>query len=192
MTVLTSDQKLLWNVPAHLRKKLGISIVRIRYDDECGNGHNTFSLTAEGPDMGGCCHDLIVTAFPELESFTKWHLCSSDGPLHYIANTMHHAATIPVEQGKWWLSLENQKIRIVDKIERERMIERYGENAHFESYPNPMSKESNLDAARSTAIWPDATDSELLADDLEAKLLQRLPRLLAEFRVAIEHFNFIF
>jgi hypothetical protein len=29
--------------------------------------------------------------FPELAPFLKWHLCSTDGPLHYIANTRYHA-----------------------------------------------------------------------------------------------------
>jgi len=72
------------------------------------------------------------------------------------------------------------------------MIERYGEQAHFESYPNPMAKESNLDAARSSAVWPEATDAELLASDLREKLEKRLPRLLEDFRAAMEQLGFVF
>jgi len=192
MSILTIKQTQTRRVPVHLVEQLGISTVTLRYDDQCGNGHNTFSITASGRDMGGCCHGEVVQAFPDLEPFIKWHLCSSDGPLHYIANTTHHAAAIPLEQGKWWFSLENKKLRIVDVAERERMIERYGEQAHFESYPNPMAKESNLDAARSSAVWPEATDAELLASDLREKLEKRLPRLLEDFRAAMEQLGFVF
>jgi len=61
----------------------------LRFDDHCGNGHNTFSMTAHNRYMGGCLHDYIVRAKPELKRFVKWHLCSTDGPMHYIANTLY-------------------------------------------------------------------------------------------------------
>ena len=77
----------------------------VRYDDECGNGHNSFSITAEiraldrrkyregqGWMAGGCCHEEIAKAFSELAPLIKWHLCSSDGPMHYIANTIYLAS----------------------------------------------------------------------------------------------------
>lgn len=73
----------------------------IRFDDECGNGHNTFAITADvydptvpGRDKTvacGCMHDDIAKVFPELAPLIKWHLTSSDGPMHYIANTLYHA-----------------------------------------------------------------------------------------------------
>lgn len=76
--------------------------VTIRYDDECKNGHNTFSITGKiykaGTKSGaaivrnGTCHDVIRELFPEFEHLIKWHLCSSDGPLHYVPNTIYHAA----------------------------------------------------------------------------------------------------
>jgi hypothetical protein len=49
-----------------------------------------------------------------------------------------------------------------------------------------------LDAARRTANWPDATDEELSAepDVLRARLLERLPALLVEFRAAVESLGF--
>ena len=73
--------------------------VSIRYDDNCGNGHNSFAITGEVWRPGntydcetcGCIHDIIGKAFPELVPFLKWHLTSSDGPMHYVANTMYHA-----------------------------------------------------------------------------------------------------
>lgn len=77
----------------------------VRYDDRCNNGHNTFSITGESKlawdrwDNGsaGCIHDEIAAAFPELASFIKWHLVSSDGPMHYIANTLYHAKVANLE-----------------------------------------------------------------------------------------------
>ena len=66
----------------------------VRYDDRYRNGHNTFSITADiqrnGREYaGGCCHDEVAERFPELAPFIKWHLCSSDGPMHYVANTLY-------------------------------------------------------------------------------------------------------
>lgn len=75
----------------------------IRFDDECHNGHNTFSITGYGWhdhykardwDFGGCCHEMIAKVFPELEPLIRWHLVSSDGPTHYIANTLHFAGDL--------------------------------------------------------------------------------------------------
>lgn len=73
----------------------------IRFDDECHNGHNSFAITGHGWydhfkardwDFGGCCHEMIAEVFPELEPLIQWHLVSSDGPMHYIANTLYHAS----------------------------------------------------------------------------------------------------
>lgn len=69
-------------------------IAGARYDDECGNGHNTFAITASIPGQaGGCLHTEIAEVFPELAPLIKWHLCSSDGPMHYLANTVFLAGT---------------------------------------------------------------------------------------------------
>ena len=127
---------------------------KVRYDDECGNGHNSFAITADidrkdgagrwREAAGGCCHEEVAKYFPELAPFLKWHLCASNGPMHYIANTVYHV-------GK-----------------------------------------KKLDYARSTAIWPDATDAELCADDLKEKLEARLPALLADFQKDVESLGFVF
>jgi hypothetical protein len=123
----------------------------VRYDDECGNGHNTFAITGEVTtpasrrrhdiQAGGCMHDDIARAFPELAPLLKWHLCSSDEPLHYLANTTYHALN------------------------------------------------RNLEYARSSAIWPDAT-LEQLRDKIA--LCARLPALLNEFAAAVESLGFTF
>jgi len=130
------------------RKENSRLVATVRYDDSCGNGHNSFAITGElrkGSHVsGGCIHDEIAERLPELAPFIKWHLCSSDGPMHYVANTAYH-----VEQGK-------------------------------------------LDYARSSAIWPEATDEELTAPGLEDRLLARLPKLMEDFRQAVESFGFTY
>ena len=70
MTTLTKNQK------QHFTKRVDIDgtpckmTVQVRFDDECGNGHNTFAITADIRgrfiDMGGCLHDEIREHFPEL------------------------------------------------------------------------------------------------------------------------------
>lgn len=73
----------------------------MRFDDECGNGHNSFAITGEISCStsfadryfvaGGCLHDEIAEHFPELAHLIKWHLCSTDSPMHYVENTVYHA-----------------------------------------------------------------------------------------------------
>jgi hypothetical protein len=74
---------------------------KVRFDDECGNGHNTFSITADIDEKcrngrwresgGGCCHDEVRKRFPELHHLVTWHLVSADGPMHYKANAAYWA-----------------------------------------------------------------------------------------------------
>lgn len=78
----------------------------IRYDDDCGNGHNSFAITGEvvtpaskrqhDCEACGMLHTEISKAFPELRPLLKWHLTSSDGPMHYVANSLYWAG-----QTKW-------------------------------------------------------------------------------------------
>lgn len=81
------------NQQYHIRAEL-------RYDDSCKNGHNTFAITGEierwqadsgrwADDSGGCIHDDIAKHFPEYAHLIKWHLTSSDGPTHYVENTLY-------------------------------------------------------------------------------------------------------
>lgn len=79
----------------------GVMHVEIRFDDNCQNGHQSFAITADITTAesrrkrdiaaGGCLHDEITAVFPELAPLIKWHLTSTDGPMHYIANTVYHA-----------------------------------------------------------------------------------------------------
>lgn len=133
-----------------------VLVVNLRFDDRCGNGHDTFSITADLYDRDrnnrddwvlnangkrrwlgacGCLHDEIREHAPELAHLIDWHLVSSDGPMHYVANTIYWA-----EQG-------------------------------------------NLEYARQTACWPDATLAQL--GDKQA-LMGRLDDVLQRFNQVME------
>ena len=164
----------------------------VSHDDERHNGHNTFAITADirragnghwMEDSSGSLHDEVAKHFPDLAPLIKWHLTSTDGPMHYVANTVYHATAIPEKQDKWYFYLEEKLIKIVDETERVEMVTKYDTKAIFKDYPNSMAKEANLEFARSSAIWPDATLDQLR--DKNA-LAARLPTLLKEFRIAVE------
>src|SRR5688572_28642138 len=98
-SVLVKRQKKTFGPVFYTERGLRYRIkAEVRHDDECGNGHNSFSITAEidcrdgnrwREDRGGCCHDEVAKHFPELAPLIKWHLVSTDGPMHYIANTIY-------------------------------------------------------------------------------------------------------
>jgi len=57
-----------------------------------------FSLTADIQELrggkwreagGGAAHEEIARAFPELAPYARWHLTSTAGPMHYLANSMY-------------------------------------------------------------------------------------------------------
>ena len=150
-------------------------VVKLRHDDECNNGHNTFSITGElweserkyynngndGREKGliscGCIHEDIMIYFKVTYGpLIKWHLVSDDGPMHYVANTLYHLG--------------------------------------YQNNPTP-----NLGHARSSAVWPDMPESFLCdleewtwstagnaaAKVIETALLERLPALMLEFHAAM-------
>ena len=84
------------------KNKEGKNKITIRYDDECGIKHYSFTITGTVYssrnstseiylEAGGCIHDEIIEHFPEFAHLIKWHLCNSDAPMHYVANTTYHA-----------------------------------------------------------------------------------------------------
>lgn len=194
----------------------------VRYDDECRNGHNSFAITAEiyrvGKRIGqrdwdscGCLHDKIAKHFPELAPYIKWHLCSSDGPMHYIANTLYHAS----DKDCWGLRKgEERQLKHGGEIPVWEAVttdangifhalptstfpwvhahEKPANNGSIQYVPYMVvgeGKEPNLEYARSSAIWPDATLEDLQDKD---KLKARLPELLNEFKQAVESLGFTF
>jgi hypothetical protein len=74
--------------------------VTIRFDDRCGNGQHSFSITGDigrkgrDFDCGGCIHDEIKKYFPELKGLIQYHLSDTRGPMHYISNTCYMAGNL--------------------------------------------------------------------------------------------------
>jgi hypothetical protein len=202
--------------------------VKIRYDDSCGNGHNSFAITANGYEytgrgwrdtFGGCCHDEIIKRFPHLAKYIKWHLCSSDEPMHYIANTLYHAGDVDcnkLRKGEFRSFVYKVKVGpevlFTSKIfysfrnwlhrdEARAQAESFLQNIKPELKPEIVQvgsgspsegKERELDMARNSAIWPEATDEQLTSPDLEQMLRDRHPALMAEFKAAMIELGFTY
>lgn len=197
------------------KKKDGIvwATATIRYDDRCGNGHNTFSITGDIQRHGFCgAHDEIVEVFPELKPYIKWHLCSSDEPLHYLANTIYLASDRDhnglrkgevaqiLAGGKtpvWQLCYKSGDVRTtnvkVDGIERyitsHTCPESPGDGLCYVPFCRVgEGKEPDIEAAKGCAMWPDATLEQL--QDKKA-LEERLPDLMKEFKKDVESLGFV-
>jgi len=234
--------------------------VELRYDDECGNGHNTFAITADIYESnkrvaGGCLHDEIAKHMPELATYIKYHLMSSDGPMHYLANTIYHASNrdyngklkgepyafktkiyfnnVPIPYKtikKDFLTFLTDNTNYADlqiiEIPHPKDTKTYSANYSFYGFANDWynapfnakeeaenfslalktckvefkqicvswgkGKQRELDAARASAIWPEATDDQLCDDNLKELLITRLPKLIKEFKIAMEELGFIF
>lgn len=194
--------------------------VELRFDDECNNGHESFAITASiyhGSrwEAGGCLHGEIAKHFPTLEPLIKWHLMSTDGPLHYIANTVYHAGD---RDHHGLLKGEKRQIKngrtgepawhLVAVTQAGEEIELYRLEKNIDGNEKPdcpytleyrpwcnvgEGKDRDLDAARSSAVWPEATDEQLSApkDELTNALANRLPGLLAEFKAAMLECGFL-
>lgn len=143
--------------------------------------------------------------FPELGYLDKYHLMSTEQPMHYIANTLYHASN---RDHNGLLKDEKRQIRNggtgrlcwhqVAIDEKGNETELYTLNKYQDSETQPNSeniriewrplwrvgegKSPDLEAARSSACWPDAELSDFTKEKLEA----RLPELLKQFRRDIE------
>lgn len=202
-----------------------------RFDDECGNGRESFAITCDllgpvrrdgrngfafRPDIGGgAAHDDIARAFPEVAGLIPWHLTSTDGPMHYVANTVYHAGDrdhnglragerrqILGRDGPCWI------LRIVAEDGTESDLPGVWHNGAQGAEPPALpgrlawvahcrtgeGKARDLAAARSCAVWPEATDAELTAEpaELRAALTARLPALLARFRADMIGAGFVY
>ena len=88
-----------------------ILVINVRFDDECGNGHNSLGVTGTLYDTTvkgwgknndrsvitcGCIHETIqdprFNVAQEVLDAIPCHLASTDGPMHYVANVMYHAS----------------------------------------------------------------------------------------------------
>lgn len=153
---------------------------QVGHDDDCGNGHNTFSITGSGgyrgrrADCFGCMHEDIAKHFPELAPYIRWHLTSTDGPLHYLAN------------GKFWAGhsgFRDRKLGSPPNLEHLKSTIVYGAlptDASFDLADHLYSDERGF-------TW-----NEAKAQDLEEWLIGRLEPLMLVFKRDVESLGFIY
>lgn len=77
------------------------TVIKIRLNDECKNGHEDFSLTfivyeGDRDVAGGCNHEHILSLRPDLKPFADLHLSDAEGaPMHAIGNALYwYAGTL--------------------------------------------------------------------------------------------------
>lgn len=99
--------------------------VKIRLNDECKNGHQDFSITAETYvkstngrfvfSTGGCIHEEILKHFPKFAPFVALHLCDFKGqPMHCTANGFYHLDKMnQAEYCKYYRINKNQYKKLV-------------------------------------------------------------------------------
>ena len=216
-SILTKNQKKVVTKTLPNNRQL---IIKIRYDDSCGNGHNSFAITADlintkkhgeaKYEAFGMLHDEIRKHAPELIKYLKWHLTSSDGPMHYLTNSMYHAGDKDynglrkgerrqIINGKTKLPAWELVAVGVDGVDIS--IHELAKYKNSETQPvSPYileyrpwysigeGKEPDLQAARNSAVWPEAE----LEDFTEEKLKARLPALMEEFKRDMEELGFIY
>ena len=167
---LTKEQKREYRKIFQEDGRRKVLIATVQHDDRCGNGHNTFSITGEvwrankagepiGNDceMCGCIHDVISEHIPELRKYIKWHLVSTDGPLHYLANAEYWAGGYP----QWCDGKPNSPPNV----------------AHLKS-TIVWGGAPGYDTSEDKIITNWA--------DLEIFLINRLPELMKNFQTAVE------
>ncbi len=193
----------------------------VRYDDQCWDGHNSFSITADIDYMergrwvgysGGCCHDEVAKHFPELAPFLKWHGMTSEGPMHYVANTVYHASNrdchgLLLGEARQFRNGRTGELCWTLVVRDKDGAEVHG-SPHADGAKPPQDytiaweawnrvgegKVRDFDAARSCAVWPEATDAELSVDaeTLKAALLARAPALCEAFKRDVEALGMVY
>lgn len=95
--------------------------INISLADDCRNGHNDFSITAdiytagkpqidEYLQMAGCCHDEILKARPSLALFVNLHLSDVTGaPMFAIENGYYHLKQSSKETAISYLRISSEE-----------------------------------------------------------------------------------
>ena len=162
--------------------------------------------------LWGVPEEVAAKVEAVLEKYSKWNGFHPFGPWYYIENTVYLAGardhyglckgeSRQIRNGRtgklcWRLAMVDATGKEVTNkpetyLDADTKPEPTGLRMEYvpwmrEAVGDGKGKERELDAARQTAAWPDATDEELTAPGLEQRLVDRLPGLLKEFRAAVE------
>jgi len=114
--------------------------IKISLDDDCKNGHNDFSITAsvyKAPHWGGgnrdqffisggCCHDEILRARPDLKIFVDLHLNDVNGaPTYAISNGFYHLQNSTIEVVMSYLGVTKFEAEQLKKTSEDEQIFSY-------------------------------------------------------------------
>ena len=180
--------------------------VTLSWWDLCKNGHNSFFIRSHAyvkksvldTDLRKEYYQLtqqdVDVYFPQLKKAYAYYraLFSPYGPLYYFENTTYQAGAVDCwgtkagEQRKTaegllkWRNSSGFKLHFGDKTD-EFCVPILGEG-----------KKRDLDAARNSSFWPDATDEELsLERSALLELLEmRLQGIMTNFKSFIEKLGF--
>ncbi len=173
-----------------------------------------FSITGETWELGkprkerysnGCGALTLGDYVPELAHLDKYHLVSTEQPMHYIANALYHASNRDhngllkgekrqIKNGKtgqpaWHLVAVNretgEEVELYTLDKTTNSVEQPYCKYTLEYRPWCIigeGKEPDLQAARNSACWPDAE----LWDFTKEKLEARLPELMKQFKQDVE------
>ena len=161
-----------WSKGARITVKYGFRYLQ-------GNSHPYFSITADittpasrrrhDIDAGGCLHDEIKQAFPELSPLLKWHGVNDNGEtIHYVANATYWLMEFGI-RSKW---------KSDGKVEP---LDAFKSAVVFGALPEDTS------AALSALLAP--LDPDVLVERVRAFCANRLPALAAKMREDMEAFG---
>ncbi len=103
--------------------------IEIRCNDECKNGHDTFSITGSiwykgdrrnDPSYCGCIHDEILKQRPDLQPLVELHLSDGDGvPMYAVENGWYHLHKSSKETfvDYMHIDLDYNKVKAMDKLQ---------------------------------------------------------------------------
>lgn len=155
--------------------------IEVRWDDSCGNGHNSFAVTGtierkgnRGGDCDacGCLHEEIKKyGPPEVSKLIRWHLVGGDGPMHYKANTEF-----------WLLNAERGGLWSWDGKRLEQTAEKCRQFARDTACLRDDEEFPKYDGEK-PGTW---------RYDLDKFLDDRMLGLMIEFRKDVEEFGFTY
>lgn len=204
-SVLTKSQVKIQTVSGfRIDGGAGTLKIKIRYDDECGNGHNTFAITADlyrdsREWSSGCLHNDIEKWAPELVHLIKWHSVTSKGPLHYIANTTFHARSVDTEGKKVGDPVKFEKVLKFENIpftfkQQEQGFFKFLEE-NRDSFKTMEINEIPYDGKESYDFEPNYTIGGFLSEGVSGKWYQcpfKTKNKAEEFLTALQTNNFEF
>ena len=148
--------------------QVGLLQVRVEYDDQLNNGHNTFSIVVTSHGKTDAMFDssagynretsaILIAHFPELHKYLKWHLVSSEGSMHYLANTIWQAGDVDCNgRRKGEIQYGRKQVHINRNVLDHKDIHEYDWHAkhyHGQYLPATMARQEAIDAASGIQMY---------------------------------------